>query len=395
MSTSILAAPDFSALEKSVVRIVVYMNDETRTGTGFVINDAGYIATNSHVIDNGKKIQVVPTNSRTLYDAAVVSTFPELDLAILRSLDLDLPPVMLSLPTPDKGQKVWAVGYPESADFVQLADDPTVQEGVIGRIFTGAWHSMEFVIIQHSAPINPGNSGGPLLDDCGIVIGVNTLASLVVIDSPSLGITRVPHTAGISWSSHIGELVRILQNESIPFQSQDTNCGTIGKNGNSVWIIALGIVTLIALLLALRKPRQQVVRVVEKFSQRADKKAAAERSNERTKNERPHHGLVLAGFNRNGDRVRITLTPALFAGKRLGVALGRHPELVDTQINDDSVSKRHMRISSRDGRFYLEDLNSMNGTFLNNRKLPPFNPVLLEYGASIRLGTLELIASKL
>ena len=198
MSTSILAAPDFSALEKSVVRIVVYMNDETRTGTGFVINDAGYIATNSHVIDNGKKIQVVPTNSRTLYDAAVVSTFPELDLAILRSLDLDLPPVMLSLPTPDKGQKVWAVGYPESADFVQLADDPTVQEGVIGRIFTGAWHSMEFVIIQHSAPINPGNSGGPLLDDCGIVIGVNTLASLVVIDSPSLGITRVPHTAGIS-----------------------------------------------------------------------------------------------------------------------------------------------------------------------------------------------------
>ena len=189
--------------------------------------------------------------------------------------------------------------------------------------------------------------------------------------------------------------MRILQNESIPFQSQDTNCGTIGKNGNSVWIIALGIVTLIALLLALRKPRQQVVRVVEKFSQRADKKAAAERSNERTKNEHPRHGLVLAGFNRNGDRVRITLTPALFAGKRLGVALGRHPELVDTQINDDSVSKRHMRISSRDGRFYLEDLNSMNGTFLNNRKLPPFSPVLLEYGASIRLGALELIASKL
>ena len=55
MSTCILAAPDFAALEKSVVRIVAYMNDETGTGTGFVINDAGYIATNSHVIDNSKK----------------------------------------------------------------------------------------------------------------------------------------------------------------------------------------------------------------------------------------------------------------------------------------------------------------------------------------------------
>ena len=395
MSTCILAAPDFAALEKSVVRIVAYMNDETGTGTGFVINDAGYIATNSHVIDNGKKIRVVPANSRTLYDAELVKSFPELDLAIIRTPDLDLPPVRLSLPTPAKGQKVWAVGYPESADFEQLADDPTVQDGVIGRIFTGAWRSTEFVIIQHNAPMNPGNSGGPLLDDCGNVIGVNTLASLVVIDSPSLGLTRVPHTAGIYWSSHIEELARILRNESIPFQSQDTDCAPIGKIGNATWVTALGVLTLFALLLALRKPRQQVIRVVEQISQRASKKAAARGSKKRTKNRLPQHGLVLAGFNSNGARVRITLAPNIFAGKRLGVALGRHPELVDIVIDDDRVSKRHVRIATQDGRFYLEDLNSMNGTFLDNRRLSPFSPARLDYGASIRLGSLELMASKL
>ncbi len=395
MSTCILAAPDFAALEKSVVRIVTYMNDGIGTGTGFIINDAGYIATNSHVIDNGKKIRVVPVNSHTLYDAEVVKSFPELDLAILRAHDLDLPPVRLLLSTPDKGQKVWAIGYPESADFEQLADDPTVQDGVIGRIFTGAWRSTEFVIIQHNAPMNPGNSGGPLLDDCGNVIGVNTLASLVVINSPSLGLTRVPHAAGIYWSSHIVELAQILRNDSIPFQSQDTDCAPIGKTGNSVWVTALGVLTLFALLLALRKPRQRVIRVVEQISQGANKKAGARRSKKRTKNKLPQHGLVLAGFNSDGARVLIVLAPDMFAGKRLGVALGRHPELVDTVIDDDRVSKRHVRISTRDGRFYLEDLNSMNGTFLNERRLSPFSIARLEYGASIRLGSLELMASKL
>ena len=395
MSTCVLAAPDFAALEKSVVRIVTYMSDEIRTGTGFVINDAGYIATNSHVIGNGKKIQVVPANSHTLYDAEVVKSFPELDLAILRTHDLDLLPVRLLLSTPDKGQKVWAIGYPESADFEQLADDPTVQDGVIGRIFTGAWRSTEFVIIQHNAPMNPGNSGGPLLDDCGNVIGVNTLASLVVINSPSLGITRVPHAAGIYWSSHIEELAQILRNEAIPFQSRNTDCVPIGNTGNSVWVIALGVLTLFALLLAMRKPRQQVIRVVEQISQRTNKKAVAKRIKKRTINKLPQHGLVLAGFNSEGARVLITLTPDTFAGKRLGVTLGRHPELVDTVIDDDRVSKRHVRISTQDGRFYLEDLNSTNGTFLNNRKLSPFSPARLEYGASIRLGSLELMASKL
>ena len=395
MSTCILAAPDFAALEKSVVRIVAYMDHGIGTGTGFVVNEAGYIATNSHVVDNGKNIQVVPANSHTLYDAEVVNSFPELDLAILRALDLELPPVRLLRSTPDKGQKVWAIGYPESADFEQLAVDPTVQDGVIGRLFTGAWRSTEFVIIQHNAPMNPGNSGGPLLDDCGNVIGVNTLASLVVINSPSLGLTRVPHATGIYWSSHIEELAQILRNESIPFKSQDTGCAPIGKIGNSVWVTILAVLTLLALLLALRKPRQQVIRIVEQISQRANNKAAASRGKRRIKNKLPLRGLVLAGFDSNGARVRIALTPDMFIDKRLGVALGRHPELVDTVIDDDRVSKRHVRISTQDGRFYLEDLNSMNGTFLNDQRLSPFSLARLEYGASIRLGSLELMASKL
>ena len=178
------AEPDFDALEKSVVRIVKQTNRGAGTGTGFVINNRGYIATNVHVISGGRIIKAIPTNSNTMYDVDVIAMSDELDLAIVRAPGINLPPVTLSLAPSKKGQKVWVIGYPSGADRNRRAHDPTVQDGVIGRIFTGAWKVQRFRIIQHNAPTNPGNSGGPLLDNCGRIIGVNTQASLVVITSP-------------------------------------------------------------------------------------------------------------------------------------------------------------------------------------------------------------------
>ena len=187
-----VAVPDFDALEKSVVRIVRQTDQGLSAGTGFAINDQGYIATNVHVIANANVIKAIPTNSNELYDVEVIATSQELDLAIAYIPDITLPPITLSLAPAIKGQKVWSIGYPGGADRNRPAHDPTVQDGVIGRIFWGAWHTQGLRIIQHNAPTNPGNSGGPLLDDCSRAVGVNTQASLVVISSPSSGVTRVP-----------------------------------------------------------------------------------------------------------------------------------------------------------------------------------------------------------
>ena len=431
-----IAAPDFDALEKSVVRIVRQTDQGLGAGTGFAINDQGYIATNVHVIADANAIKAIPTNSNELYDVEVIATSPELDLAIAYIPDITLPPIALSLAPAIKGQKVWAIGYPGGADRNRPAHDPTVQDGVIGRIFLGAWYTQELRIIQHNAPTNPGNSGGPLLDDCSRAVGVNTQASLVVITSPSSGVTRVPHAAGIYWSSHIEELATLLDDHGIAFQSESDDCVAAGGTGSSggeekaqreaekaqreaekarreaeqarvqaeeasdqflVWLLLLGGVALVALVVALKKPRQLAQQTLEKPRQ-----LVQQMSRRVTKKEEvgavakgPKHGLVLAGFDGLGNRVCIELSPARFAGQRLGLSLGRHPDLVDEIVADQNVSRRHLRIAAAGDRFYVEDLNSSNGTFLNEQRLSPFEPARLDYGAKVALGDLVLVASKL
>ena len=406
-----VAAPDFDTLEKSIVRIVVQTNTGASAGTGFVVNERGHIATNVHVIDDGNQIKAIPTNSKTVYDVEVIVMSHEVDLAIVRAPGISLPPVTFSLAPAEKGQKVWAIGYPGDADRDRLAHDPTVQDGVIGRVFSGAWNVQKFRIIQHNAPTNPGNSGGPLLDDCGRVIGVNTQAPLVVIASSAEGVTRVPHAAGIYWSSHVEELAKLLRDNTISFQSRDDVCSPADGIGDFeemeralqeetsqqflVWGILLGGVALAALVLALKKPRQQIIHAAGHISRRLRTGERGGTARNRSGDERPEHGLMLAGFDDHGNPVRIALPPTRFAGQRLGLSLGRHPELVDEVVEDEKVSKRHLRISAQEGQFYIEDLNSLNGTFLDQHKLQPFTPTLLGYGASVRLGDLELITSRL
>lgn len=165
-----------------------------------------------------------------------------------------------------------------------------------------------------------------------------------------------------------------------------------------IWGILLGSLTLAALLFGLRKPRQQIIRVAEQMSRpirRRERDGVVQQPvKEPSANQRPTRGLVLTGFDGNGNRVHIALSPEKFAGQRLGVSLGRHPGLVDEIIPDEQVSRRHLRITVRDDQFYIEDLNSSNGTFLNRHRLSPFRPEPLDYGATVALGGLEVMVSK-
>ena len=77
-----------------------------------------------------------------------------------------------------------------------------------------------------------------------------------------------------------------------------------------------------------------------------------------------------------------------------GFTLGRHHLLVDKTLDDERISKRHVRFSNAGHGVYIEDLNSSNGTVLNGTQpCPPFKPVKIRPGDTLRLGGMELVVS--
>jgi 2-alkenal reductase len=145
-------------------------------GSGFVIDKAGHIVTNNHVIDGAAAIQVTFSDG-SIADADVLGQDPYSDVAVLR-VDT-LPKGVTPLEMGDSsalqvGQRVIAIGNP-------FGLEGTMTTGIvsgIGRMLStqlseaGTFSVPE--VIQTDAAINPGNSGGPLLDSQGKVVGVNT-----------------------------------------------------------------------------------------------------------------------------------------------------------------------------------------------------------------------------
>jgi S1-C subfamily serine protease len=141
------------------------------TGSGFVLNGSGYIATNAHVVSGAKDVQVSFGKSDPV-QAKVVGTDLSTDLAVIK---VDPSKVKLTtLPLGDSnklhvGDPVVAIGNP-------FGYDDTVTTGIVSALGREIQAPNNFSIdhtIQTDAAINPGNSGGPLLDQHGRVIGVN------------------------------------------------------------------------------------------------------------------------------------------------------------------------------------------------------------------------------
>jgi 2-alkenal reductase len=146
--------------------------DQTVSGSGFFINDQGYLLTNNHVVDGTTEVKIVLSDG-TEEGATIVGTDRYSDIAVLKT-DGEVPAVA-ALGNSDKldpGESVIAIGSP-LGNFKN-----TVTVGVVsatGRsIDTGNGYQIED-LIQTDAAINHGNSGGPLVDLAGEVIGINTL----------------------------------------------------------------------------------------------------------------------------------------------------------------------------------------------------------------------------
>jgi S1-C subfamily serine protease len=140
-------------------------------GSGFILNKAGNILTNYHVVENANRgIEVTLSNKRR-YTAKVIGTDQVHDLALLQIEAPNLEPVTLADSSElAVGQKVYAIGNP-------FGLSGTMTRGIISAIrpIRGAEGAPIEDAIQTDAAINPGNSGGPLLNSRGEVIGINTM----------------------------------------------------------------------------------------------------------------------------------------------------------------------------------------------------------------------------
>jgi S1-C subfamily serine protease len=144
-------------------------------GSGFIVTSDGYIVTNNHVVEGATQLQVILRDQSHPYDARIVGTSPQDDIAVIKIDATGLPALNFGDSHKLKvGQLAIAIGSP-------LGQQNSVTKGVISALnrslqvpdpMTGATETI-LNAIQTDAAINPGNSGGPLLDSAGEVIGVN------------------------------------------------------------------------------------------------------------------------------------------------------------------------------------------------------------------------------
>jgi len=155
---------------------VVHVRTPQAVGTGFIIDQAGHIVTNNHVISDDDNqpaddIQITLTDGRA-FDAEIIGRDARTDVAVLQIDAPDLTPVPLGTSSSLRvGQEIITMG-----NALNLVGGPTVTKGVVSAVNREVNEGVVFIAdaIQTDAAINPGNSGGPMVTADGKVVGITT-----------------------------------------------------------------------------------------------------------------------------------------------------------------------------------------------------------------------------
>lgn len=176
LTTDIAAA--LSTVAQRVQRsLVVVHNGRFGAGAGVAWRLGGYIVTNHHVVARGRLRVTLPDGSTT--SAALVAQEPQLDLALLRVDQPELPAAMIADSRGLKpGHIVLAVGHPWGQRGFVTAGIVSGHGSVETRDPRGqriSQTSTSIPIIRTDVRLAPGNSGGPLVNAVGGVVGINTM----------------------------------------------------------------------------------------------------------------------------------------------------------------------------------------------------------------------------
>jgi putative serine protease PepD len=240
---------DWQAVNKQVAAGVVSIQTEIQSqgqegiakGSGAILDTAGHVVTNNHVIEGAvdNSIQVTLNNGLT-YPATVVGTDPTTDLAVLKITNApdDLQPVTFADSSQlAVGQPIMAIGNPLGYEntattgivsalnrpvAVSDSSDPTADPNDLSNaVVTNA--------IQIDAAINPGNSGGPSFDAAGQVIGINSSIASASASSSS----SEPGSIGIGFAIPSNLVKRISEEIMQNGKAQHAQLGVSIKDGQA------------------------------------------------------------------------------------------------------------------------------------------------------------------
>jgi len=411
-------------LDQSVVRvqhIFSYQGKEILGvhGTGFVLNNEGYVVTNYHVVDVTGKMPdgvkalaiVIPDGEWTRrLKATHFWSNKEYDIAILHVPELKRTPVVLSA-APwqklEKGDPVFAFGFPKAGDTTGATLETSFTRGDVSKTerARGTKDGAVQAIVQHTASLNPGNSGGPLFNQCGEVVSINTFAaqSTFKITKGTGGetVAHGPAVSGVYYSPHVSALVRFLSTEDalkkIKFESNSAVCSKAASSIPYEMYLAIGVVSVLALAsLLLALTRKRAVQVVESYSQWIRRRGGSGASAHAPPPPviGPGGGWTLTGKDTSGEAVHLAIgrheLENASLGTDKGLVIGRSKALCAKVVADGSVSRRHARIVALGKGLGIEDLNSSFGVSVNGKRVEPYKAVPIPNGATLTLGDVKL-----
>lgn len=406
-------------------------NEVISLGSGFFVTSEGHILTNAHVVDNPniQKIKIYGKSvSQQGLHADAIWVVPEHDTAVLKTKKPSgITPLRLLSKNVEKGANVWALGYPgkqieNMQTFGETFDsvDATLTSGIASRVFEGttSGDAKKYPIIQHTAEISQGNSGGPLIDECGMVVGMNTgitfdssdevddtdffaigsAGLLKLLSTRIVGLTSVDQCVpdaeaplpivereelDIEAAEALEPSTGAASGESqIPAHGTTQNKSLANTKTSAVWLLL--IIAALGIFYFFYRSRMSrpsgaappLRPTLKEPINRADDTGAGQL-------------LRISGFNENGSPVSFVFGSQSPYNQRGGI-IGRASEFTDFSITNAEISKAHAQIKAIGETFHIRDLGSTNGTSLNGQKLAPFEYTKISFGDEISIATCTL-----
>jgi S1-C subfamily serine protease len=158
------AGEDFSGIIESAVEGVVTIRTDISQGTGFIIDENGYVVTNYHVMQNAQAATIITYDNEN-HRVSLIGYDPDFDIALLKISGSYHPLTLGDSDDVQVGERVIAIGNPLGLGF-------SVTQGIVSGVHRRELNNPA-AYIQTDAALNPGNSGGPLINKKGEVIGIN------------------------------------------------------------------------------------------------------------------------------------------------------------------------------------------------------------------------------